>query len=360
MAQGNEPGKRDEDLTPEDSSQVVRLPVEGSETENADGIARKAISDNPSIAGMPSGQEVLEDNDLESDSGAEDLGVGWDTAVGEGKRTMPMGWVAAIIVLMLLLGGWALVTLSKGAAHLRNREAVTDLEDAKLAMDTASAERWLERLEMRVKRYLQAPSITEKVKYVRDPQRVLPLMESYYLRHTLMPGTVSSIENIRPTEVGIRPFFFVEVTVEGKEEVKFLLLEDCEDGELRFDWESEVGYQPMEIASYIETKPTESMVFRVYAELDSFYSYEYVDQGRYQAFKLTFRDEDEFLFGYADRKSVGGRGLLALLQGRGKDIPVLLRLRFSRGTKSRRSVLIEEVLATSWVWSGGKREDEGP
>ena len=116
----------------------------------------------------------------------------------------------------------------------------------------------------------------------------------------------------------------------------------------------------MEIASYIETKPTESMVFRVYAEQDSFYSYEYVDQGRYQAFKLTFRDEDEFLFGYADRKSVGGRGLLALLQGRGKDIPVLLRLRFSRGTKSRRSVLIEEVLATSWVWAGGKREDEGP
>ncbi len=39
MAQGNEPGKRDEDLNPEDSSQVVRLPVEGSETENADGIA---------------------------------------------------------------------------------------------------------------------------------------------------------------------------------------------------------------------------------------------------------------------------------------------------------------------------------
>ena len=39
MAQGNEPGKRDEDLNPEDSSQVVRLPVEGSETENADGLS---------------------------------------------------------------------------------------------------------------------------------------------------------------------------------------------------------------------------------------------------------------------------------------------------------------------------------
>ena len=302
-----------------------------------------------------SGPEFTGEGKLKLDSAVEDLGVGWDTPEGASAGAIPMGWLALIVVLLILLGVWGVATLNNGAGHLRSREVAADMWNERSALETVSAKRWLERLEIRTDAYLRASSVEEKARYVRNRGRVHPLMKDYYQRHPLTAEKVSVIKNIRPTEVGKRPFFVVEVAVEGKEELGLLLVEDCEDGELRFDWESEVTYQPVEIAAYIENKPTESMAFRAYAQLDSFYSFEFSDQNRYQSFKLTFREDDEFLFGYADRSSVEGRGLLALLEEKEEGIPVLVQLRFSQHTKSVRSVLIEKVLATSWVWSGEER-----
>ena len=352
MAEEKGLGKRSEDLTPDDSSQVIRLPVESDRGENRLEMRRDLRPENSSVEGKLPGSELPGDGDLGPDAGAEDLGVGWDTPEGESKSVIPMGWLALIVIFLILLGGWGVITLNKGSAHLRSQDMAADRRDKDAAFETESAERWLERLEIRVDGYLGAFSVEEKARYVRNPKRVLPLMRDYYLRHTLTTGRVRTIENIRPTEVGKRPFFVVEVSVEGQDEAELLLVEDCKDGELRFDWESEVTYQPVGIADYLESKPTEPLVFRAYARMDSFYSFEFSDQNRYQSFKLTFREDDEFLFGYADRRSVEGRGLLALLEEKGEGLPVLLRLRFSPDTKSRRSVLIEEVLATSWVWSG--------
>ncbi|MBB23819.1 MAG: hypothetical protein CMN04_13185 [Roseibacillus sp.] len=358
MAEEDGLGKRSEDAAPDESSQVIRLPVQAAESREA-GEARRDLSpENVPLESMMPGSEFTGEGKLKLDSALEDLGVGWDTPEGASTSAIPMGWLALIVVLLILLGVWGVATLNNGAGHLRSREAAADTWNERSALETVSAERWLERLEVRMDAYLRASSVEEKARYVRDRGRVLPLMKDYYLRHPLTAEKVSVIKNIRPTEVGKRPFFVVEVAVEGEEELGLLLVEDCEDGELRFDWESEVTYQPVEIASYIENKPTESMAFRAYAQLDSFYSFEFSDQSRYQSFKLTFREDEEFLFGYADRSSVEGRGLLALLEEKEEGLPVLVQLRFSQDTKSVRSVLIEKVLATSWVWSGEERHTD--
>ena len=358
MAEEDGLGKRSEDAAPDESSQVIRLPVRGAESRETGELRRDLRPENAPLDSMMPGSEFTGEGKLKLDSAVEDLGVEWDTSEGASTGPIPMGWLALIVVLLILLGVWGVATLNNGAGHLRSREAAADTWNERSVLETVSAERWLERLEIRTDAYLRASSVEEKARYVRNRGRVLPLMKDYYLRHPLTAKRVSVIENIRPTEVGKRPFFVVEVAVEGEEELGLLLVEDCEDGELRFDWESEVTYQPVEIASYVENKPTESMAFRAYAQLDSFYSFEFSDQSRYQSFKLTFREDDEFLFGYADRSSVEGRGLLALLEEKEEGLPVLVQLRFSQNTKSVRSVLIEKVLATSWVWSGEERHTD--
>ena len=358
MAEEDGLGKRSEDAAPDESLQVIRLPVQGAESRDAGEVRRGLSPENAPLDSMMPGSEFTGEGKLKLDSAVEDLGVEWDTSEGASTGPIPMGWLALIVVLLILLGVWGVATLNNGAGHLRSREAAADTWNERSVLETVSAERWLERLEIRTDAYLRASSVEEKARYVRNRGRVLPLMKDYYLRHPLTAKRVSVIENIRPTEVGKRPFFVVEVAVEGEEELGLLLVEDCEDGELRFDWESEVTYQPVEIASYVENKPTESMAFRAYAQLDSFYSFEFSDQSRYQSFKLTFREDDEFLFGYADRSSVEGRGLLALLEEKEEGLPVLVQLRFSQDTKSVRSVLIEKVLATSWVWSGKERHTD--
>ncbi|HJM62752.1 MAG TPA: hypothetical protein QGF50_03470, partial [Roseibacillus sp.] len=178
---------------------------------------------------------------------------------------------------------------------------------------------------------------------------ILPLMREYYRRHELTSARFQAVGDIKPTQVENHPFFAIDPMIEGKSDARGLLIEDCADGELRFDWESEVSYQPMAISDYLEKKPAEAMDFRVYVGLDTFYGYEFSDQERYQSLKLTFRDEDEFLFGYIEKGSAHGRGLAALLGARGVSLPLRLRLRFLPDTGSRRSVLVEKVLANSWV-----------
>ena len=136
---------------------------------------------------------------------------------------------------------------------------------------------------------------------------------------------------------------------EGGESIP-LLVEQLANGDLKFDWESEVSYQPMEIAEYLEKKPTEPMDFRVYARLDTFYGFEFSDPRRRLPLFLTFRDTDEFLFGYIERGTPGEVGLSKFLR---RQIlvgqPVILRLRFLPGTQSHRSVLVEKVVAPRWV-----------
>ena len=354
MEQTNGLENRGEDAQPQESSRVVRLPVEESQIVERYEQLGTGIPARDSQEAMQGETDLCEPRNPDPHSSAEDLSVGWDAPDSQGAHAIPVGWLAVIVVLLVLLGGWGFVTMNKGADHMRDREAVADMRDVEVVRETVSAERWLKRLEERVYAYLETSSVEEKGRYVRNPERVTPLMEEYYQRYALIPRRVRSIENIRATEIGGRPFSVVEVAVEGKDALEFLLMENCENGDLRFDWESEVNYQPLSIATYIKSKPLEPMVFRAYVERDSFYSYEYADQSRYQAFKLTFREDDDFLFGYAPRRSIEGRGLLALLEDKEDAVPVLLRLRFAEGTESTRSVLIDEVLAASWVWSGGE------
>ncbi len=292
------------------------------------------------------------ETETDPDAAAEELGVGWETEGRSADKTTPMGWLALIGFLLLVLGAWAAVKLIKGEAHRESESRIFSVKQEQEKQKDASARVLVERLERVVADYLAAPSVELKSKFVRHPERVLPLMREFYQHRGLATARLQSIETLRPAEVENYPFFGIDVKVEGKSDVQLLLLEDCADGELRFDWESEVNYQPMAISDYLEEKPTESMDFRVYAEMDTFYSYEFTNQERYQPLKLTFRDEDEFLFGYVEKGSAEARRLFALLEEKKTEYPLLLRLRFLPNTESRRSVLVEKVLATSWVLVG--------
>ena len=109
MAEEKGLGKRSEDLTPDDSSQVIRLPVESDRGENRLELRRDLRPENSSVEGKLPGSELPGDGDLGPDAEAEDLGVGWDTPEGESKSVIPMGWLALIVIFLILLGGWGVI-----------------------------------------------------------------------------------------------------------------------------------------------------------------------------------------------------------------------------------------------------------
>jgi len=329
MANQRRPSGREQETTPAPDQEVIRLPGERE-------------------ARMQVDRELNPMQEMEADpeAAAEELGVAWDLEGKETEKTTPMGWLVLIGVLLLVMVVGGLFMLIKGGKAVAEKNVVKEEVRMKQSED---AEKLLEKVEQVTRKYLAATSVEEKSRYVRHRARILPLMREYYRRHELTSARFQAVGDIKPTQVENHPFFAIDPMIEGKSDARWLLIEDCADGELRFDWESEVSYQPMAISDYLEKKPTEAMDFRVNAALDTFYGYEFSDKERYQSLKLTFRDEDEFLFGYIEKGSAHGRGLAALLGARGVSLPLRLRLRFLPDTGSRRSVLVEKVLANSWV-----------
>ena len=326
---------------------VVRLPVTESD-----------ISDQLETMPAPAQQGRLQPAsgvDLMEEAGEDpielspaDLGVGWEAEEAERRQT-PIGWLVLIGVILLGLGGWALGKLSKGEAHLDEQVELVQANWDEEERKRQEALDFLSRVERVTRDYLGAGDLSEKAKHVRHAKRVIPLMDAYYRRHDFKPLQFERIDYIRPIAIEQRPFVFLTVGVEGGETI-MLFIEDTPEGELKFDWEAEVAYQPVELEDYVEQKPTEPMDFRVYARLDTFYSYEFSDQGRYQALLLTARDSGEFLFGYMERGTEDELELTAYLKREVKRRkPMMLRLRFLPGTLGKRSVLVEKVLARSWV-----------
>lgn len=313
-------------------------------------------------------------------SGSE-VGMSWEDRSSTRSHT-PMGWLVVIGLLFFSLGGWALSKLLVGKAH---RDELVD----KVMQDRvdegrrqAAAQELFKRVESLAEKYLGAKTVEEKSAYVRSPKRVRPLMEDYYARtdleivkvtevldiesiglHTnpfnpLSLGSISLDRIIREKDLrdrvslDKRPFFRLLVRSEDGGKIQ-LFVEQTPDDQLLFDWESEVSYLPMEPEDYLRQKPAKPMEFRVYARLDTFHSYEFRDTEKYLPLKLTFRDSDEYLFGYVDRRRMDPEDLKYFTEYMERDISqpkaLLLRLRFSHGTKERRSVLVEEVVSPYWV-----------
>ena len=220
------------------------------------------------------------------------------------------------------------------------------------AADRYAAE-FLDQLKEATSSYLAATTVEEKVRYVRHPDRVRPLMEDYYASHEMVPVDMELIASASPVGLELASFLVLTVSI-GPEEsssLKTLILEETADGDFLFDWETEVAYQPIPLEEFISRQPEDSVALRLFAARDSFYCFEFSDDSRFASYKLTERDSPAFLFGYAEKGGEVEEELEGLLRkGSSGREPALLRVRFLPETNSIRSVLIEEVIEPRWLY----------
>jgi|GEM_PF-1167424 len=276
--------------------------------------------------------------------------------------SVPMGWFALVIGVLGLIVLWSAYQLvfaeKKPFDMTADRAGLT--EDGRFKIPLSRKEENEEResaaaayslLESRIADYFRATTIEEKLKYLRHPKRVEPLMRDYYSRHDIEEiGSFKLISEFYVISLDNRPFTALLVLLNSGESVA-LLAEPTPEGPL-FDWESEVAYQPMAPEEFMEKRPAEALEFRVYASSDNYFSYEFSDEEKWLCFKLTFRESEEYLFGYLP---VSEREYMEKLLG-SPDLRLaeakhlILRLRFPEGGKGPRSVLIDEVVAERWAY----------
>ena len=205
----------------------------------------------------------------------------------------------------------------------------------------------------RLRGYTSAATIEEKLPFVRQPERVEPLMRKYYQTHALVPEEGAELLSQFPLPLESSSFVVLTASfTDGPNRI--FLAEATTDLKIAIDWESDVCYQPVEIADYIAEKPTDPVDLRVFAQPDNFYVFEFSDSEKYQCLKLTFRDNDEFLFGYVERNTPVNERLKSHFQkvrqaGSTQAEPLFLKVRFLEDSKAERGVLIEEFISARWA-----------
>jgi len=203
-----------------------------------------------------------------------------------------------------------------------------------------------------LEKFFNAPDIASKEAMVRDPQRVKPLMISYYAREPMPRWKWRGVGRmVRVDEPGYR-FGFVQALFEDSTPAR-LIVEETADGRYLVDWEGLVLYGELSWGDFLRIKPVEPKLLRVIAsKAEDSPSVAALAPPSSQWLELRHPAETGAVLGYFDRNDPKYAKLLEQLElGQWKDVPVTLRLCFPvTPTKLEgMGVRIADVTGKGWL-----------
>lgn len=202
-----------------------------------------------------------------------------------------------------------------------------------------------------VRQFYGSGSVDEALQTVRHAERVRPMMEVHYSEKAMERCEVVSFVDMSRLTIESRGGFWVVLTILSSGAEGKLVVEVSSPSDVKVDWETHVCAQPMDWERFVKDRPARYRGdFRVYAEFDNFYNYEFADSGKYQAFKLTALNSYEVIYGYAPRDGQTFRVIDELIRQNGNQkVPVMLRLYLQEGLQLKSGVLIEQIVAPRWL-----------
>ena len=198
-----------------------------------------------------------------------------------------------------------------------------------------------------LEKFFQAQDAAGMSAFIRDPQRVQPLIEDYYSRHTFaMPG-VSEITRFQEIMINLKVFLVADIVLEDKG-ASTVVLQDSGEGFV-VDWETYVCYNPMGWEDFYRKRPGQAMSLRVFATLDHNPGFAFPGEAEWLCVRLIGRDSDEELYGYARTGSKTALRLREMLYDEW-EFPCILQLQFPEdGKGGDRQVHIKDLVMENWI-----------
>lgn len=217
--------------------------------------------------------------------------------------------------------------------------------------------------------YLAAQGPEAKLPHVRLPNRVRPMMETWYQKHPDAPATVGGVRARAKQRAGDNYFVILEVEVTGPDPAnpghtrtvtRAYAVEERETDGVRsylVDWETASEWGEMTFAEFKQQQPQKTVPFRIKIRGSGYYNHLFTDEQRWLAAELYYPHpggENEFLFyGYLDRTSKAFEDL-AIYTEPGNNASVILGLRYPENPVSRDQVIIESLIHPSWFYAEDK------
>ncbi|GAA5126178.1 hypothetical protein GCM10023212_29240 [Luteolibacter yonseiensis] len=268
------------------------------------------------------------------------------------QRNIPWGWF--VLIGLVLTGGitWSLVGVKEAEVKVRETKQETQAAIGNEEEQDREAGQLIERIEAVTRKFFSETSVEGLAGICRQPERVRPLMESYYADKPVSGPHYKQTISLRALTLDNRGNFWLlgAQLMDGTK--RNVIVEVLENSEPKIDWETFVCYQPMPWDKFAAGRPTGSPYdFRVYVEQDTFFSHEFADSEQWSCFRLTSRDSEETLYGYVKKNSELEKQIHKLLvANRGQRTSVILRLNVPPGIQSRRGVMIEKLVAPRWMF----------
>ena len=211
----------------------------------------------------------------------------------------------------------------------------------------------IEKLESIAKAFLDASSVDELMPYVRDSERVRPLIENFYQEGGVDLGGFRRLTS----ESLITARGFCSLTFQNKSYEDIALnFEVLGDNSYLVDWESYVGYCEMSFTEMQEKLPVEPVFIRCSLVKQHYYNYAFSDDSKWSNYRLDFRNPEDTLSGYVER---GSELDFELSQAEGQN-GLILEVAYPKKGAKREQVIISKILSDMWVLveHENKNEDE--
>ncbi|MGI9242136.1 MAG: hypothetical protein ACR2RV_15160 [Verrucomicrobiales bacterium] len=196
--------------------------------------------------------------------------------------------------------------------------------------------------------FLAAKTVEDRLPFVRQPERVEPLMRTWYARDGVVTDWPDGTVLLRDKQVDDGRYMIrlaIEFVGIG---TRIFIVEETPDS-FKLDWETAVGYQAQPFAEFKAERPIKPVEFRVKMKPTDYYNYTFSSRDRYRAVELSYPGQSEFkLTGYIDLSHDWAAPLIQRLDS-GEAPSVIVKLRYPSGEPEDESqVEVVELVAKSW------------
>lgn len=198
-------------------------------------------------------------------------------------------------------------------------------------------------------KFLKATTVEELLPLVRNPETAENRMRRFYPDGKFKAAGLSQFNT--SGELDLLGGFRAIRVMTGDFDEKSLVFTDT-PGVLKVDWESWVGWSEVPWDEFLSSKPFEGKVFRVTLSPVDYYNFDFLDESKWQSYRLISPDKEHSIYGYAEKGSRLDQRLRPNADT--KSVALMLSLKFPKGTSSNDQVEIEKIINEGWV------EEENP